>query len=646
VLPEAERREVVESWNATATAFPDDRCVHELIAAQAARTPEAVAVVLEAASLTYGALEARANQLAHHLRTLGVGPDVRVALCLERGLELVVALLAVLKAGGAYVPLDPSYPAERLRFMLEDSAPVVVLTQATLRSLVEGAGVAVLDVVAEAGGWETAPVTAPVVPGLGPAHLAYVIYTSGSTGRPKGVSNAHRGVVNRLVWMQQAYELAPGEGVLQKTPVSFDVSVWELFWPLLVGARVVLARPGGQQDPAYLVEAIARHRVTTVHFVPSMLQAFVAALPTESPGLSGACPGLRRLVCSGEALSAALVQRVQARLPHVALHNLYGPTEAAVDVTAWPCEPLAAGDDAASVPIGRPIANARLYVLNSAGQPAPVGGGGELYIGGVPVARGYLHRPGLTAERFVPDAFADAPGARLYRTGDLARWRADGVLEFLGRVDAQVKVRGFRIELGEIEARLAAHGAVRDVAVLARVEAPGDVGLVAYYVGEPAGDAAALRRWVAAALPDYMVPAAYVRLAALPLTPSGKLDRRALPAPDAAALATRGYEAPEGATEQALAALWAEVLRVERVGRHDDFFALGGHSLLVVTLVERMRRRGLHADVRALFTTPTLAAFATAVDDSPRGVDVPPNLIPAPEAGKSGPDSDEVEFYL
>ncbi len=600
MLPGAERRQVVEEWNDTAVEYPRDLCIHHLFEQQVERTPDAVAVVFGDQALTYAELNARANRLAHHLRALGVGPDVRVAIGLERGLEMMVGLFAVLKAGGAYVPLDPAYPADRLRYMLADSAPAVLLTQSSLAALFPGVEVPVLEL--DAPVWADAPAGNPGPAGLTAEHLAYVIYTSGSTGRPKGVMNEHRGVVNRLLWMQDAYGLRAEEAVLQKTPVSFDVSVWELFWAPLAGARVVMLEPEAHREPRRLAEAIEREGVGTVHFVPSMLQLFLEHAPLER------CGSLKRVICSGEALPASVVRRFAERLPGVELYNLYGPTEAAVDVTWWRCEGAREGG---SVPIGRPVSNTRIYVLDAGGEPVPVGVAGELYIGGVQVARGYLNRDELTAERFVENPFH---GGRMYRTGDVARWRADGAIEYLGRNDEQVKLRGFRIELGEIEARLAMHPAVREATVLMREDTPGDRRLVAYLVGEPV-EAEALRTHLLATLPEYMVPAAYVRLDALPLTPNGKLDRRALPAPEGGAFAARAYEAPEGEIEEALAEVWAELLGVERVGRHDNFFELGGHSLLVVRLIDRMDEVGLHADVRALFTAPTLAGFAAVTHE-------------------------------
>ncbi|HST59909.1 MAG TPA: condensation domain-containing protein, partial [Longimicrobium sp.] len=415
----------------------------------------------------------------------------------------------------------------------------------------------------------------------------------------------HGSLVNRLAWMQDRYGMTPDEALLQKTPFSFDVSFWEFFWPLMVGARLVMARPDGHRDPAYLVDVIRREGITTAHFVPSMLPLFL-----EHPD-AAACSGLRRVPVSGEAVSAALVRQFHEQLPGVGLFNQYGPTESG-EVTEWACEP-----GAERVSIGRAIHNAAVYVLDRAGEPVPVGVAGELFIGGVAVARGYLGRPRLTAERFVPDPFGE-PGARMYRTGDLCRWMADGTVEYLGRTDFQVKVRGFRVELGEIEARLASHPGVREAVALALDDGAGGKRLVAYFVGE-ALEGEALRAHLSEQLPEYMVPAAFVRLETLPLTPNGKLDRRALPAPEGDAFAARAYEAPDGETEQALAGIWSELLGIERIGRRDDFFALGGHSLLAVRVVSRVRQAlRVEAEIGDLFVRPVLADFARGLETAAR----------------------------
>ncbi|OMZ30229.1 non-ribosomal peptide synthetase, partial [Burkholderia pseudomallei] len=624
LLDEAERKQVVYEWNATERDYPIEQCIHQLFEAQVDRKPEAIALTFDGQRLGYAELNARANRLAHYLQARGVGPDRLVALCAERGIEMVVGLLAILKAGGAYVPLDPSHPPERLRRMLDDTNPVAVLVDdigadalASFESHVAARSPRV-HLSRDIAQWRACSPANPSTPRERAARrLAYVIYTSGSSGEPKGVMNEHRGVVNRLWWMQQTYALDERDAVLQKTPFSFDVSVWEFFWPLMSGARLVIAKPEGHKDPAYLSELIDRECVTTLHFVPSMLQAFL-----EDEGAARGCGSVKRVICSGEALPPSLVKRFYRCLPDARLHNLYGPTEAAVDVTAWACD---AEEGGASVPIGRPIANTRIYVLDGHGQPVPRGVAGELYIGGVQVARGYLNRPELTRERFVDDPFV--AGGRLYKTGDLARWRTDGSLEYLGRNDFQVKIRGFRIELGEIEAQLAKVAGVRETVALARDSGSpaGEKRLVAYYTGN--ADVAALREQATRHLPAYMVPSAYVRLDAWPLTPNGKLDRRALPAPADDAYARAEYEAPQGAKEEALAAIWKDLLPVERISRHDNFFELGGHSLLVIGLSEKLRAAGLHADVRVVYRASTLADLAAHLGTDNQDIRIPPNLI-------------------
>ncbi|WP_164020355.1 non-ribosomal peptide synthase/polyketide synthase [Pyxidicoccus trucidator] len=609
LLSNAERQQVLVEWNDTAAEFPADTCIHHLFEAQVRRTPDAPALGFEGSWLSYRELDARANQLAHHLRSLGVGPEVRVGLCAERSLELVVGLFAILKAGGAYVPLDPSYPRERLEWMLEDSRPAVLLAQPTLLArLPEAPGAAVVPLALGDEALRGLPTHAPDVRVL-PDSLAYVIFTSGSTGRPKGAMNSHRAVCNRLLWMQQAHGLGADDVVLQKTPYSFDVSVWEFFWPLMVGARLVVARPGGHQEPDYLVRRISEQRVTTTHFVPSMLQHFL-----EQPDLEN-CSSLRRVVCSGEALSPELTQRCLQRLPSAQLHNLYGPTEAAVDVTAFHCLPQLG---LRSIPIGRPISNTLIRLLDSHLRPVPTGVPGELFIGGIQVGRGYLARPELTAERFIPDPFASEPGARLYRTGDKARWLADGNIEYLGRLDFQVKVRGLRIELGEIEAALELHPQVRQAVVVVREDSPGDKRLVAYVVppsGEQTPDSSALRDVLKQRLPEYMVPSAFVSMEALPLNSSGKLDRKALPAPDGALTASVEFVAPRTPTEQLLASQWSLLLKAPRVGARDNFFELGGHSLLATQVISRIRATfGVDLPISTLFAAPTLEALAASID--------------------------------
>jgi amino acid adenylation domain-containing protein/non-ribosomal peptide synthase protein (TIGR01720 family) len=610
LLTQTERHQLLVEWNDTKAEYPLDKCIHELFEATVERTPDAVAVVFEdvqtrpVASLTYRQLNQRANQLAHYLRSLGVQPGVQVGICVERSLEMVIGLLGILKAGGAYVPLDPSYPQERLTFMLEDSQTAILLSQ---QHLVESLPIHKAQVICLDSNWELIAhksIENPVC-NLTPNHLAYVIYTSGSTGRPKGAMNTHRGICNRLIWMQDAYQLTAADCVLQKTPFSFDVSVWEFFWPLLFGARLVVARPDGHRDPNYLVNLINKSQITTLHFVPSMLQAFV-----EAEGLEN-CKSIKRVICSGEALSVELQKRFFARLP-AQLHNLYGPTEAAIDVTSWQCQRQS---ERAIVPIGRPIANTQIYILDSNGQPVPVGVPGELHIGGKQLALGYLNRPQLTAQKFVPNPFSKISGDRLYKTGDLVRYLPNGDIEYIGRIDHQVKLRGFRIELGEIEALLNQHLAVSSSVVVVREDVPGNKNLVAYITLQPEQTLkiAQLRQFLESKLPNYMVPSAFVMLEALPLTPNGKVDRRALPAPDRIQLIQQSnFVAASTPVEQILAGIWTEVLGINNIGIHDNFFELGGDSIIGIQVIAKANQAGLKLTPRHLFQHQTIAELATA----------------------------------
>ncbi|HLK77003.1 MAG TPA: amino acid adenylation domain-containing protein [Streptosporangiaceae bacterium] len=595
-------------WNTTAVPVKKDLTLPLLFAEQVTRTPQATAVADERVQLSYAELELAARRIAGELARRGAGPESVVAVLAQRSADLVTALLGVLQAGAAYLPLDPEYPAERLAFMLADSGARLVLAQRDLAALLPDSSPPALFL-------DDAPRWAPGGrAGVPDDAAAYLIYTSGSTGRPKGVVNAHRGVVNRLHWMQRELAIGPADVVLQKTPASFDVSVWEFFWPLVTGARLVMARPGGHRDPAYLCQVIETCGVTVAHFVPSMLASFLAELPGGAP-----CATLRHIVCSGEELPADLARRCVTALPGAALHNLYGPTEAAVDVTAWQCAP-AALDGLSRVPIGAPAANVRVHILDARRRELPVGAPGELHIGGVQVARGYHRRPGLTAERFVPDPFGP-PGARLYATGDLARWRPDGTVEFLGRMDGQIKLRGLRIELGEIEATLAEAPGVRQAAAAVKEFRPGDRRIVAYVVGDGEPDRTALREAVRRRLPDYMVPAAFVALDALPLSPAGKLDRAALPVPGPAEAPAGPREEPRTEAERAVAGVWRDVLGVTEVGRDDDFFDLGGHSLLATQVVARLRQvtegTGRQVGVMDLFQHPTVRELATMLERDP-----------------------------
>lgn len=620
LLTPAERRQLLIEWNDTAAAFRENVCLHQLFEEQTARTPEAAAVAFADERLTYHELNTRANQLAHHLRALGTGPDRLVGVYLVRSVEMVVALLATLKAGAAYVPLDPEYPAERLHIVLEDAGIGVVLSRKELAGALPAIKAQVVCLDQKQGLNQNTGSSNPVS-GVTPDDLAYVIYTSGSTGTPKGVMNTHRGICNRLFWMQQRYGLDESDRVLQKTPFSFDVSVWEFFWPLMVGAELVVAQPEGHRDPEYLAGAIRDHQVTTMHFVPSMLRTFL-----NTPGI-GQCGSLKRVICSGEALPVDLMHLFLAK-ESAELHNLYGPTEAAVDVTAWACEP---NYTRATVPIGRPIANTQIYITNSHLQPVPIGVAGEILIGGVQLARGYLNQPALTAEKFVPDPFSEIPGARLYRTGDLGRFLPDGTIEYLGRLDRQIKLRGFRIELAEIEALLAQHPDVQETVILLLADEGSESQLVAYIVAAPdtIPGPDKLRAFLSKKLPGYMVPARYMFLEAFPLNPNGKIDRNALPRPgtERPALGT-SFVAPRDDLETALVEIWQELLQIDEIGVEDNFFDLGGDSLLATELASHVRDQlGIEIRLRNIFEYPCVAAFARHIDaareEIPRGTGMP-----------------------
>jgi amino acid adenylation domain-containing protein len=604
VLPDAERRQLLVEWNDTARDHGPEARVHRLIERQAATTPEAIALEFEGQSLTYAEMNQRANRLARMLRDKGVGPDVLVGVFTERSIEMVLALLAILKAGGAYVPLEPSYPAERLAHMLQDAQVSLVLAH---RHLAGQLASQVREVHELDPSWASyAGHSGDDLEDIGtPRDLAYVIFTSGSTGRPKGAMNEHRGVCNRLLWLQEEFRLTADDRVMQKTAISFDPSVREFFWPLLAGARLVIARPDGHLDTAYLVDLIRRQEITHVQFVPSMLRVFL-----ELDGVE-ACSSLKRVLCSGEALTRELQDRFFARLPGVELHNLYGPTECSMTVGHWACR---RGDGSLTVPIGRPGSNIQLYVLDPSLRPAPIGVAGELHIGGIQVGRGYAGRPDLTADRFIDDPFSSVSGARLYKTGDLVRYREDGAIEYLGRADFQVKFRGFRVELGEIEATLDTHPAVAQSAVIVREDIPGNQRLVAYVVARGADlPAAELKQHLARQLPEYMVPGAFVFLESLPLTSSGKVDRKALPVPEGPVGAA--YVAPRTPTEETLARIWAELLGMERVGVEDDFFELGGHSLMAMRLVSRVRQAlDVELPVREVFVASTIRALSGVLE--------------------------------
>ena len=651
LVPPARRRQIVGEWNNTRRAIDVDRPLIAPILGRARARPEpdATALVFEGERRSYGDLERRINRLTHGLRRVGVRPEVRVGVLMERSFELVEAIVAILNAGGAYVPLDPAYPQERLAFIADDAQLRVLLTQRALQERARPLCPTIL--VCDDGSNSPYDDTDgdPRVKVFGDT-LAYIIYTSGSTGRPKGAMNTHAALRNRIEWMQDACRLGPDDRVLQKTPIGFDVSVWEFFLPLLAGASMVLARPGEHQDTRYLADVITRERVTTLHFVPSLLDAFLSDVER------GACPSLRRVICSGEALPVDLQARFFARFD-CELHNLYGPTEAAVDVTVWRC---LRDDTRRSVPIGRPIDNIQIHIVDRHSRPVPVGVPGELLIGGIGLARGYVGRADLTAERFVPNPLGE-PGSRLYRTGDLARYLANGEIEFLGRLDQQVKIRGVRIELAEIEAALRRHSAVRDAVVITRRAAADAIArsnyrvadrpqgglrshrfflkgartadhpvaepsradrLIAYVVYEPGPSPAAgeWRRFLCEWLPETMVPHAFVAIPALPLLTNGKLDRRALPPPPRERLqASAAYEPPRNALEDAFVSIWMQVLGLDSVSIHDDFFELGGDSLRSLQVRASAEARGVEIALTEIFAhrTPAALAEVARVSQSP-----------------------------
>jgi amino acid adenylation domain-containing protein len=613
LLTDAERYQLLVQWNDTAREYPQDRPVHELFEVQVERTPEAVALVFEERHLTYRELNRRSNQLAHYLRKRGVSPEVLVGLCVERSLEMVVGMLAILKAGGAYVPLDPAYPTERLAFMLEDAQVAVLLTRQPLLERLAAQPLPQGQVICLDADGERIAQESDQNPQshVASEHLAYVIYTSGSTGQPKGAMILHRGLINYLTWCQLAYPVAAGQGTVVHSPIAFDLTVTGLFAPLLQGRRVMLVNE--ELGMEGLSTALNReHDLSLIKITPSHLQLLGQQLSPEK-----AAGRTRAFIIGGENLLPEHIGFWREHAPETALINEYGPTETVVGC----CVYQVADDEspAPSIPIGRPIINTQLYILDERLRPVPIGVMGELYVGGAGVARGYLNRPELTAERFLPDPFSAEPGARMYRTGDRARYFANGNIECRGRADDQVKIRGFRIELGEIESVLSQHPAIRESVVVVREDRPGDRILVAYWVAaeEPATSPAELRSFLKQKLPDYMIPAAFVTLDALPLTANGKVDRRALPDPGrtrSASTSEETYKAPRTAVESLIAEIWQDVLHVDRVGVQDNFFDLGGHSLLCLPVMTRLEKQlGVRITPRDLILQ-TLGQLAAACE--------------------------------
>lgn len=621
LISDAERHQLLVEWNKIAVDYPPVECVHQLFEAQVERTPNAVALAYNELCLTYKDLNQQANRLARHLRKLKVGPDSRVGVCLERGFDMVIALLAVLKAGGAYVPLDPAYPRKRLQFMMDDSAPAVLLTQEDLRGLFPGIGerVPVLDMAAAAHSWELEPDTNPhrVSIGVTPKHVAYVIYTSGSTGTPKGVMVEHANVARLFAATDAWFRFDASDVWTLFHSYAFDFSVWEIWGALFYGGRLVIVPKDVGRSPDDFYELLCRTKATVLNQTPSAFRQLISAQAKSKESHQ-----LRYVVFGGEAFETAMLkpwyEQNQGR--NTQLINMYGITETTVHVTYRPLTP-ADTERRGGSPVGCRIPDLRTYILDNQRQPVPVGVVGELYVGGAGVAQGYLNRPELTAERFLKDPFVENAEERMYKTGDLGRWLGKGDIEFLGRNDSQVKIRGFRIELGEIEARLSEGTGVREAVVIVREDTPGDRRLVAYYTSsQKEVSAEGLRVHLSARLPEHMVPAAYVRLESLPLTTNGKLDRKALPPPDADAYGVSGYEPPAGEIEDTLAKIWAEMLKVERVGRHDNFFALGGHSLLAGRLLSQIHQMtGRQIPLSALFRGATVESLAQLVQ---RGTEV------------------------
>jgi amino acid adenylation domain-containing protein len=604
ILTEAERHQLLIEWNGTKRDYPINKCIPKLIEEQVERTPDEVAVVFpspgsrstESQKLTYRELNIRANQLAHYLRRQGVGPEVLVALCVERSLEMIIGLLGIVKAGAAYVPLDPSYPKERLAFILQDAGAKVLLSQRrlVLRLPQHNAKLVCLDADQDAIGRESES-----NPGNGAEveQIAYVIYTSGSTGKPKGVAIEHRSTVALLHWASQVLPKEDISGMLASTSISFDLSVFEIFVPLSWGGKVILA-----EDALQLPTLPGADEVTLINTVPSAM--------AELLRLGGVPSSVRKVCLAGEALTTQLVRQIHERESISSVVDLYGPSEDTTYST------FAVRSSLGPATIGRPISNTQVYILDDHLNPVPRGVRGELYLGGDGLARGYLNRPELTAEKFIPNRFSEEPGARLYKTGDLARYLSDGNIEFLGRIDHQVKIRGFRIELGEIEAVIKEHAAVRDAVVVAREDVAGDKRLVGYVINREPVQVSDLRKYLQAKLPDYMVPWALVFLDFLPLTPNGKIDREALPAPDHSRPELENtFVAPRTHTEHSLAKIWAELLVLERVGVYDNFFDIGGHSLLATQVVSRLRAAvGIDVPLRTLFEFPTVASLAERIE--------------------------------
>ncbi|KAK9718856.1 hypothetical protein K7432_005144 [Basidiobolus ranarum] len=630
LLSEREKHQILFEWNQTKRQYDLNRTLHSWIERQVQKSPDSVAVTFLNESFTYTELNGRSNQLAHYLLSLKVSPGTMVGVCMERSFEMVIALLGILKSGCAYVPIDPMLPAERVLYILKDARVPVILTQTQYTYLISDiSGVTTICLNGDCSELSTLSTLDPPTQGS-PESPAYVLYTSGSTGNPKGVINTHRGICNRLLWMQEALSLNDTEAIVQKTPYGFDVSIWEFFWPLMIGASLVIAKPEGHKDPDYLAELIISENITTVHFVPSMLRAFL-----ESGNLKK-CQCLKRVVCSGEVLPTDL-QTKFFQETKCQLFNLYGPTEAAIDVTWWECQP----SSETTVPIGRPIANTQIYLLDQHLQPVPVGMSGEIYIGGVNVAKGYLNKEDLTTEKFIPDPYSIENG-KLYRTGDLARFRLDGVIEYVNRLDYQVKIKGYRIELGEIEHILGKHPEVKE-AVTTVIKSHSSPQLVAYVVplnSDTELDKERLRSHLAQYLPSYMVPSSIVTISKMPLNSSGKIDRKQLPIPDESSFERDSQRvSPQNALQQELQAIMSSVLKQKCIGIYDDFFHIGGDSILAINLVSEIKKEfSIDLPLATLLTYSTIASLSEFLKDKKGDRNVTQsNLVPIQTGGTKRP---------
>ncbi len=603
ILSEYDKKLLFSDWDQEAIKYNFSGCIHHKFESQAELTPNAIAIDFEGQQLTYRELNERSNQLGHYLQSVEVGSEVRVCIAMERSIELIIGIYGVLKAGGIYVPIDPGNPIDRIDYYIQDSNISLILTQLKYKDKLKQYRGKIITLDTE---WQELIANQPndnLINKMTLDNTAYVIYTSGSTGRPKGVMNTHRGILNRLLWMQDTYHLTDSDAILHKTPISFDVSVWELFWPLMFGARMVIARPEGHKENEYLVETIINKKITIIHFVPSMLRLFLETKDVEK------CRTLRQVICSGEALTVDLQNQFFNRL-NTELDNLYGPTEAAIDVTYWRCQ---RSSDLKNVPIGRPIANTQIYILDENMNPVPIGVPGELHIGGIQVARGYINKPELTKEKFIPDPFADSPDSRLYKTGDLARYLPDGNIEFIGRIDNQIKIRGFRVELGEIETVLSSHDDIVQAVVVLHEYNSEDKRIIAYIVVKDhiSVSHSQIRDYLKKKLPDYMIPHYIIKLDTLPTTPSGKLDRQSLPLPQEKQQRDGSYIPPQSEVEKTIAKIWQELLHTEVVGIHDSFFDLGGHSLLLIKMLNKLQNHfGKEVKTNDFFRYPTIEMLA------------------------------------